>query len=178
MPETYLLPMLPVLPLPSPLERGWEGEGSTRLTFRYFSPLELALIKTLEAVGEGEDPPRLALVWTSSAEPRQILVEQERFFEQYELDFTQEPLMVKVEAPVHLSKGKLIALDSPQFQVEASKCPGHAAFVLHHLKMFEKARLRFAMDNSQGQRSQRNAVAYRARSNVQLLDALSALLRG
>jgi len=107
---------------------------------------------------------------------RQILVEQRQFFEHYELDFSQDPLLAKVEVPVHLSKVKFLAVDSPRFPLEMTKYPKHAAFVLHHLKMFEKAQLRFAMDRGQGQRSQRNAVAYRARSNIVLLDALSGML--
>ncbi len=134
------------------------------------------MIRMLEDIPEEDEPPKLALAWTSAIEPRQMLIEQPQFFDLYELDFSQAPMIVQLEDPVHLSKGTFIPVNSAGFQLKMTANSDCVPFALHHLKMFEKARLRLAEDRDQGQRTQRNAVAYQARSNIELLTAMSDVL--
>lgn len=171
----YLLPLLPVRPLAEGSDD--RGEEKVRqLGFSYFSPLDSKIVRMLEDIPEETETPQLALAWTASVEPRQMLIEQPQFFNLYELDFSQAPMIVRLEDPVHLSKGRFIPLTSPRFQLEMTNAPEFAPFILHHLKMFEKVRLRLALDRGQGQRTQRNAVAYQSRSNIELLSAMSDIL--
>lgn len=176
MSNVYLLPMLPVKPLDGLMETPDQEGESHHLGFAYFTPLDPEIVRRLEDVSEGGETPVLALAWTSLVEPRQLLIEHKQLFDYYELDFSQEPRIVRLEDPIHMSIGKFCTLGSSKFQLEMTKVPLFAKFTLYHLTMFEKARLRLAQSADQDRKRERSIIATQTRAHLRLFDSIENAL--